>query len=174
MQISMVVPYDEELLRRTLQFILRRQLKSTRILGGVLTVLGIAMVALDPTRPMSYAMAIVGLLFVIAIGPITLNRSMRLQSNVIKDECHIALDDEWVTVAYPLVESRFRWAGPQRVIETPEVWYIMCGKIQAVTIPKASMTEEQRVEFAAFVNRLHASSDHPPHETVVSQGAERP
>ena len=51
----------------------------------------------------------------------------------------------------PLAESRFRWAGLGRVIEAAEVWYVMFGKIQAVTIPKDPMTEEQRVEFSAFI-----------------------
>jgi hypothetical protein len=163
MQISMAVPYDEERLRRTLQFILRPQLKTIRILGGVLFVLGVAMVALDPTVPMSYGIVVLGLLFVVAIAPITLTRSMRLQTNIIKDGCHITLDDEWVTMVHPLAESRFRWAGHDRVIETPEVWYIMFGRIQAVTIPKDPMTEAQRAEFAEFVNRLQpALSDRPP------------
>jgi hypothetical protein len=154
MQISMWVPYDEGRLRRTLQFILRPQLKLIRILGGVLIFLGLALVALEPSMPTAYLAAVLGLLFVVAIAPITVARSMRLQSDIIKDGFHMTLDDEWVTVIYPLAESRFRWAGLHRVIETPEVWYIMFGKIQVATIPKDLMTEEQRAEFAAFVNGL--------------------
>ncbi|MEN3615968.1 YcxB family protein [Plantactinospora sp. CA-294935] len=154
MQISMWVPYDEKRLRRTLRFLLRPQLNSVRILGGVLIVLGLALVALEPSMPMAYGALVLGLLFVVAIAPITVARSVRMQSDVIKDGFHMTLDDEWVTVANPLAESRFRWAGLGRVIETPEVWYIMFGKIQAITIPKDLLTEEQRAEFAAFVNGL--------------------
>jgi hypothetical protein len=154
MQISMWVPYDEKRLRRTLRFLLRPQLKSVRILGGVLIVLGLALVALESSMPMAYGALVLGLLFVVAIAPITVARSVRMQSDVIKDGFHMTLDDEWVTVANPLAESRFRWAGLGRVIETPEVWYIMFGKIQAITIPKDLLTEEQRAEFAAFVNGL--------------------
>ena len=154
MQISMWVPYDEKRLRRTLQFILRPQLKLTRILGGVLIVLGLALAALEPSTPVAHGTVVLGLLFVVAVAPITVARCMRMQSNVIKDGFHMTLDDEWVTVANPLAESRFRWAGLGRVIETPEVWYIMFGKIQAITIPKDLLTEEQRAEFAAFVNGL--------------------
>jgi hypothetical protein len=73
--------------------------------------------------------------FVTAIAPITPARSTRMQSGVIKDGCHITLDDEWVTVAYPL---------------------------QATTIPKTPMTGEQQVEFAAFVTRLPASIGRSP------------
>jgi hypothetical protein len=158
MQISVWVPYDEQRLRRTLQFILRPQLKFIRIMGGVLIVLGLVLVALEPSMPVAYGAVVLGLLFVVAIAPITVARSMRMQSNVIKDGFHMTLDDEWVTVTYPLAESRFRWAGLGRVIETPEVWYIMFGKIQAVTIPKDPMTEQQRAEFAAFVDRLQTGA----------------
>ncbi|MGN9777561.1 YcxB family protein [Micromonospora sp. H33] len=155
MQISMWVPYDEKQLRRTLQFILRPQLKSIRILGGVLVVLGLALAALEASSPLAYVALVLGLLFVVAIAPITVARSMRMQSDVIRDGFQMTLDDEWVTLTYPLAESRLRWSGLGRVIETPEVWYIMFGKIQAITIPKDLMTEEQRATFAAFVNGLH-------------------
>ncbi|MFJ8582550.1 YcxB family protein [Micromonospora sp. NPDC093277] len=154
MHISMWVPYDERQLRRTLRFILRPQLRAIRPLGGVLIVLGLAMVALDPSTPLAYLVLVLGLLFVFAIAPITVAWSMRMQSNVIRDGLHMTLDDEWVTLAYPLAESRLRWAGLGRVIETPEVWYVMFGRIQAVTIPKGPMTEEQRAEFGAFVKGL--------------------
>jgi hypothetical protein len=154
MQISVWVSYDERRLRRTLQFILRPQLKRIRIMGGVLTLLGLAVLALDRSSAVSYGIVALGLLFIFAIGPITVARSVRMQSNVIKDGFHMMLDDEWATVSYPLAESRFRWAGLDRIIETPEVWYAMFGKMQAFTIPKDPMTEEQRAEFAAFVDGL--------------------
>ncbi|MEU5939230.1 YcxB family protein [Micromonospora sp. NPDC047548] len=158
MQISIWVPYDEKQLRRTLQFVLRPQLNSIRILGGGLIVLGLALVALEPSTSLAYVALVLGLLFVVAIAPITVAQSMRMQSNVIRDGFHMTLDDEWVTLTYPLAESRFRWSGLGRVIETPEVWYIMFGKIQAIMIPKDPMTEEQRAAFAAFVNGLHPAS----------------
>ena len=150
----MWVPYDAERLRRTVRFILRPQLKVIRILGGVLIVLGLALVALDPAMVTAYGAVILGLAFVGAIAPITVARSVRMQSDVIKDGCQMTLDDQGVRVTYPLAESRLRWAGLDRVIETPEVWYAMFGKMQAFTIPKDPMTEEQRAEFAAFVNGL--------------------
>jgi YcxB-like protein len=162
MQISLAVPYDEEQLRRTLRFILRPQLKTVRFLGGALTVMGIAMMALNPSQPFYYGVVVFGLACLFLIAPVTLTRSVKLQSGIIKDGCHLTLDDEWVTIVYPLAESRCRWAGHDNVIETPEVWYITYGKIQAVAVPKALMTEEQRAEFAAFVTGLHARSDRPP------------
>ena len=156
MQISVSVADDEQRLRRTIRFLLRPQLKLIRVLGGVIIVLGLVLVALKPTAPPYYGALLLGLLFVFAVGPFAVARSMRVQSTAIRDGFHLRLDDECLTVSYPLVESRFRWAGLGRVIETAEVWYIMFGKLQAVTIPKAPMTEEQRAEFAAFVNGLPA------------------
>ncbi|MBF9131133.1 YcxB family protein [Plantactinospora sp. S1510] len=155
MQISMWVAYDEKRLRRTIQFILRPQMRLVRILGGVLFVLGLGLVALEPTASVAYVAVALGLVFVVAIAPITVARSMRMQSNVIKDGFHMTLDDEWVTMTYPLAESRFRWAGLDRIVDTPEAWYVMFGKIQAITIPKHPMTEEQRTQFVAFVAGLH-------------------
>jgi hypothetical protein len=154
MQISMWVPYDENRLRRTLRFILRPQLRYIRILGVAVVVLSLVVVALDPSMLLAYGTVVFGLLCAVAVGPITVARTMRMQSNVIRDGFHLMLDDEWVTITYPLVESRFRWAGFDRVIETEEVWYVMFGKMQAVTIPKDAMTEQQRAEFAAFVGGL--------------------
>ncbi|MFC6020843.1 YcxB family protein [Plantactinospora solaniradicis] len=158
MHISMWVAYDEKRLRRTIQFILRPQMRLVRILGGVLFVLGLGLVALEPSASVAYLAVVLGLVFVTAIAPITVARSMRMQSNVIKDGFHMTLDDEWVTMSYPLAESRFRWAGLDRVIETPEAWYVMFGKIQAITIPKEPMTEEQRAEFVAFVSGLQPAA----------------
>jgi hypothetical protein len=119
-------------------------------------VLGLALVALEPSMVMAYGVVVIGLLFVFALAPITVARSVRLQSNVIKDGCQMTLDDEWVTVTYPLAESRLRRVGLDRVIETPEVWYAMFGRVQAVPIPKDSMTEAQRAELAAFIDGLQS------------------
>jgi len=152
MQISMWVPYDENRLRRTIQFVLRPQLRWRRIAGAGLTALGLALAVMDPSMVTAYEIAALGLIVVFAFGPITVARTMRRLSSVTKDGFHLALDDKLVTVTYPLIESRFQWAALDRVIETPDVWYLMIGKIQALTIPKGQMTEQQRVEFSAFVN----------------------
>ncbi|GAB4582260.1 YcxB family protein [Nocardia sp. IFM 10818] len=154
MQISMWVPYEEQRLRRTLRFVMRGQFNFYRVMGGFIVLLGLFMLTLEPTNPIGYFFVALGLLFAFAVGPLTVAWSMRMQASAIRDGSHMTLDDEWVTMIYPLVESRFRWAGLGRVIETPEVWYIMFGKLQAVTVPKELMTEEQRAVFSSFVNGL--------------------
>lgn len=161
MQISVWVPYDEAHLRRTLRFVIRPQLRFVRVMGAVAAVLGLLLLVLDPSLPLAYGAVAIGLLCAFAVEPITVARSVKLQSHVIKDGFRLVLDDEWVTLSYPLAESRFRWAGLGRAIETPEGWYVMFGKLQAITIPKEPMTAQQRAEFAAFVGRLPLAGDRP-------------
>jgi YcxB-like protein len=157
-QINMWVPFDEKRLRRTLQFILKPQLRSIRLLGLVLVLLGLPLAAVKPSNPIYYTFVFMGLLFMALVGPITVGRALRMQSNVMKEGLHMALDSESITVTYPLVESRFKWAGVVRVIDTPEAWYVMFGKVQSITVPKDTMTEEQRAEFAEFVKTLNPQS----------------
>lgn len=154
MQISLWVPYDEKQLRRTLQFVLRPQLRLIHISACVLLAVGLLLVVLDPSSALAYVALVLGILFLVAVGPLTLALSLQMQSATIKDGMHMTLDDEWISVTYPLAESRFRWAGLGKVIETPEVWYIMFGKAQALTVPKNLMSEEQRGEFGQFVTTL--------------------
>ena len=109
MQICMWVPYDEQRLRCTLQFILRPQLKAIRILGGVLIVFGLAVLAVEPSMVVVYVAVLLGGLFVVAIAPVSVAWSVRMQSNVIKDGCH---DPDGPRA--PLVLGR---AGPVTVSE---------------------------------------------------------
>jgi hypothetical protein len=159
MPISVFVPYDEDRLRRTLRFLLHRRLRRVRWLGALLIVLSLFVVFLDPTDPVGYGFGVLGLFFTFALEPTALRRSMRIQAHALKAGFHLTADDEFLTIAYPLVESRFRWAGLGRVKETPDVWYIMFGRIQVVTIPKHPMTEEQRADFAALLTRRPSTVD---------------
>jgi hypothetical protein len=154
MQISMWVPYDAKRMRRTYAFVLRPQLKWTRILGGVIAVLFLAVLPLEPSNPVAPAFVVIGLCFVFAAVPISVRRCMRLQSWAIVDRSRLTLDDEWITVTFPLVEWRYKWTGLHGVAETRADWYAMVGKVQAIAIPKDLMTEEQRTEFGAFLQRL--------------------
>ena len=153
MQISLSVPYDEAMMRRTVKVILRPHLRLLNILWVSVIILGLALVASDASSTLGYAVAAVGLMPVV-IRPRIVNQAVRQQSRVLKDGAHITLDDEWAMVRYPLAELRFRWAGFDRVVETPEVWYLMFGQAGAFDVPKDRMTEEQRAEFAAFLGRL--------------------
>lgn len=154
MHITMWVAYDERRLRRTLSFILGPQLRPIRAVGAIAMAIGLLLAVLEPANVLAYACIALGIMLATVVGPLTISRSVRMQSEVLKDGLHMTIDDEAVTVTYPLAESRFKWAGLGKVVETPEVWYVMFGKVQAITIPKDGMTEEQRAQFSAFVAGL--------------------
>jgi hypothetical protein len=83
---------------------------------------------------------------------------MRAHRQVFRHESTVTLDGEWITVVFPQIELRHRWAGVDRVAEGSEAWYVMVGQAQALTIPKDRMTPEQQTEFAAFVAALRATT----------------
>lgn len=151
MQMSILVPHDGQLLRRTIRFLIRPQVRLMRVLGAVLTVLGVLLLMLDAPASVGYTVVVCGPVLAVGFGPLTTSWALRTQPAALSDTYHLTLDDEWVQVSFPLVETRCRWAGLGRIVETPEVWYVMFGKVQAVPIPKAAMTPEQRAEFAAYV-----------------------
>ncbi|MEV4141125.1 YcxB family protein [Dactylosporangium sp. NPDC049742] len=151
MQITMWVPYDERRLRRTIAVVMRPQVRRMRIMGGILLALGALLIATGGPLELIVMTLVLGVLIATVIGPLTASRAVRMQSHVIKDGFQMTLTDEWVGVVYPLVESRYRWAGVDSVVETPDAWYMMLGKVQSLTIPKDTMTDEQRAEFAAFL-----------------------
>ncbi|GAA3395629.1 YcxB family protein [Cryptosporangium minutisporangium] len=151
MQISLQVPYDPRQLRRTLRFLLRPQLRLTAALAAVIAVLSLGLLALDPTDAWAYAFLLTAVALGFGTGPLVLAISVRQQAPAIRDTSLLTLDDEGVHVSFPLVETRCRWAGLTRIVETPEVWYLMFGKLQAFTVPKDAMAPEQRAEFGAFL-----------------------
>jgi hypothetical protein len=151
MQIAMWVPYDEGRLRRTIKIVLRPQMRLIRILGGVLTVVGLFLVVAGGSFEVSFLAVVLGVVFMTLMSPLVVGRTVRMQSHVIKDGYHMTLGEEWLTIVFPLVESRYRWAAVDNVVETPEAWYLMLGKVQSITVPKDAMTEEQHAEFTAFL-----------------------
>jgi hypothetical protein len=155
-QISIEVPYDEQLLRRTLRFLMRGPMRKIRICGVALIAVGLVLLAVIGWHPEPLPIGVIalGLAFLIVIEPMTLAQAMRQQSSMIRSTSRIMLDNEWASVTFPLCESRMRWAGVARVVETPEVWYVMFGKVQAMTIPKNAMTDEQRAELAEFLRTV--------------------
>ncbi len=151
MQISMWVPYDEGRLRRTIKVVMRPQIRLIRIMGAILIPLGLLVIAIGASIPVAAVALLLGVLCLTVVGPLSVAQAVRMQSRIIRDGFHLTLSDEWLTVVYPLAESRYRWAGVDNVIETPEAWYLMSGRAQSFAVPKDAMTEEQRSEFAAFL-----------------------
>jgi hypothetical protein len=156
-QINAAVPYDEQQLRATLAFILRPQLKRARVYGWIFTAIGVAVVATTLTTPdLGLTLGGVftvafGLYFSLGIMPRSISRIIRRQPRITRDGYWLTLDDEWLQVTYPLVQSRFRWAGVESIVDTPAAWYVRFSRIQAIAIPKARLSPEQQAEFAGFL-----------------------
>jgi hypothetical protein len=151
MQISLWVPYDEARLRRTIKIVLRPQMRPLRVLGGVCIALGLLLLAADGPWAVITLALVAGIGPLTVIEPISVSWTVAMQSAAIKDGYHMTLTDEWLSVAYPLVESRYRWAVVDKVVETPEAWYLLLGKAQSLTGPKDLLTEPQRAEVGAFL-----------------------
>src|SRR5687768_17384801 len=124
MQIDMWVPYDEGRLRRTIKTVARPQIRLIRALGAALVVTGALLVPIGGAVEVTALAIVLGVLFMTVIGRIVVAYSARMQSHVIRDGLHMTLTDEWLTVVYPLAETRLRWAGVDNVVETPEAWYL--------------------------------------------------
>ncbi|HEX5997757.1 MAG TPA: YcxB family protein [Jiangellales bacterium] len=161
MQISLLVPFSETRLRRTLQFLIRPRVKTARTRGVALIVIGVGLAVLKPGDTLTYVAVIIGLWLAFGAGPTAVGLSVRHQPSTLKEDCHLALDNEGITLSYPRVQTRYRWTGIERIVETDEAWYAMVSKRQALTIPKDRMSAEQLAVFAAFVADLKPSDPQP-------------
>jgi hypothetical protein len=156
-QITAAVPYDEQQLRATLAFILRPQVKRIRIYGLFLLVCGLIAFPLALSEAdfvatvVGLMLLVLGVYFVFAVRPLAISRAVSRQSRLTRDGYWLTLDDEWLGISYPLLQSRYRWAGLESITDTPQAWYVRFSKYQALAIPKAPLTPEQQAEFAAFL-----------------------
>jgi hypothetical protein len=71
MRISLTVPYGADLSRRTLTFLARSQLRPTRILSGVVALLGLLIALVDRTNPLGYAVLAGGVVLLFGLVPFT-------------------------------------------------------------------------------------------------------
>ena len=152
--ISLRVPYDEARLRRSLRFILHRQVLTLRVMGALLLLLGVVLVGFQLSQALAYVAILLGLWWLVGAGPAAISRALRAHRRVLGADSTVTLDDEWITVSFPNVDLRQRWIAVDRVAEGPEAWYVMVAPLQAITIPKDRMTPEQRAEFSRFVANL--------------------
>ncbi|WP_157767620.1 YcxB family protein [Actinosynnema pretiosum] len=148
---TITVPYDERLFKRTTQFLLRPQLNRLYVLGAVLVALGVAMLTLTTIdKVVGVVCVVLGPLLVFRIGRVTAAQALEAQWSATRAAFNLVIDDQWVSIAYPLAQMRCHWETVARVVEKPDVWYLMFTKSQAVPLPKNLMTPEQQAEFAAL------------------------
>ncbi|XVV02534.1 YcxB family protein [Actinosynnema sp. CA-248983] len=156
MTISVAVPYDPKVLRRTLRFIVKRQFKWIQVFAVLLVLYGGFWVVAAP-HDVSYGvrfLALAALLFFLewAIVP----WSMRYQWSATKADFRLTADAERFEVAYPAWDARYRWDTLDRVVETTDAWYLVFTKTQAYAVPKSAMTEEERAVFVELAQPVRA------------------
>ncbi|MEJ2859225.1 MULTISPECIES: YcxB family protein [unclassified Saccharothrix] len=148
------VPYDETLLRRTIEYILQPYTKRLLPLGLGMVGAGVLVAMLGIWPPYAWVSVIVlGLLALFAMKPYMVGTSVRQQWVAIQADFRLDADDEWVSFSYPTFQSRVRWEALEKVVETPEAWLLVLGKVQATAVPKSAMTPEQLAAFTALLAR---------------------
>jgi hypothetical protein len=152
--ISFPVAYDERRLRRLIKFLVRRQLKWLRVVGVAMVVAGVAALATEflSISTVTFLIAM-GVLLGVLLEPLSVAQSMRVQSIATREGYVMTLAETHVAVNAHSYSWQFSWSILDQVVDTPDAWYLMFGKIQAQAVYKDLMTEEQRAEFTAFLAR---------------------
>lgn len=154
MNISFSVSHNEQRLRRVIKFLVRRQLKWLRIIGVVMAAAGVAALVTDSLSTWTgTVLAITGAVFAVLLEPYAVAHSMRVQSLVAREGYVMTLEETHVAVNAHSYSWRFSWSILDQIVDTPDAWYLMFGKIQAHAVYKELLTEEQRAEFTAFLAR---------------------
>ncbi|MEV8440563.1 YcxB family protein [Actinosynnema sp. NPDC051121] len=151
MEISIRVPYDEQRLRRSLKFVLRRNVKRLRVLGLVIAVLGAALMFFTGPTITTITLVVLGLVYVVGMEPLLVWQSMRAQNAATRQDYRLTVDEAGFAMKADAYEQRLAWSTVQRVEEEPDAWFIVLSKAQALGVYKDLMTEEQRTAFAAIL-----------------------
>ncbi|MFD0207396.1 MULTISPECIES: YcxB family protein [Saccharothrix] len=151
MEISIAVPHDEQRLRRSLKFVLSRNVKRLRVLGLVMAALGAALMLVTGPTITTVVLVVLGLVYAIAMEPFLLWQSMRGLNPATRQDYLLTVDEAGFTMKADVYEQRLAWSTIQRVDEEPDAWFLMITKAQALGVYKDLMTEEQRSQFAAIL-----------------------
>ncbi|MFE9747287.1 YcxB family protein [Saccharothrix saharensis] len=151
MEFSIDVPYDEQRMRRSLRFVLRRPVKKLRVAGVAMLALGVLLVFLSGPTVTSVAVLVLGLVYVLAMEPILLWQSTRAQNPAVRQDYRLTVDEAGFGMKAEGYEQRMAWSTVQRVEEEPDAWILVLSKIQAAVVYKDLMTEEQRRTFVAIL-----------------------
>lgn len=151
MQISLTVVFDESRLRRDTRFVMRDAIRATWITGGSIVALGVLVAIVEQRPALGPGLIVGGLVYAALAGPMAVRRAVRAQTTVVGHDRRLLLTDDWITLVYPLVESRWRWAAVARVVDAEDTIYLMVGSMQSIPIPKAALGPAQHSELTAFL-----------------------
>jgi hypothetical protein len=153
-EISIRVPYDEQRVRRSLKFVLRRNVKRLRVLGLIIAVLGAVLMSFTGPTITTIALVVLGLVYTFGMEPLLVWQSMRAGQNAAtRQDYQLTVDEAGFAMKGESYEQRLAWSTVQRVEEEPDAWFIVLSKAQALGVYKDLMTEEQRTAFAAILAR---------------------
>lgn len=159
----MQVPYDESQLRRTLRFLFERRTPLARPQGVALAVVGGVGVGVvkytnlfnDGTLMFWVSLALIllgGAMFFMA--PLSVRSAMRTLPDYFRQDQHVLIDPEWLTVSSTGYESRMHWSWVAEIVETPNGWYVLYGQAHVQLIPKNAMSAEEQAAFGQFAATL--------------------
>ena len=151
MEISLRVPYDERRLRRSIEYVLRRSVKTLRIAGACLVVGGAVLLVVTGPAVTPIALLVLGLVYAFGMEPFLVWQSLRRQNPAARQDYDLTVDDAGFTMKAEAYEQRLAWSMIQRVDEEPDAWFLVLSKIQAMAVYKDLMTEQQKTTFAAIL-----------------------
>ncbi|MFD1149860.1 YcxB family protein [Saccharothrix hoggarensis] len=153
MQISMWVPYDEQRLRRSARFVLRSSMTRLRVATLVVALSGAAVMLLtDLGSPTLLGATIAAACVALVMEPVAVRQVVRTQGAVMRPGYQMTLDDAGVEMRGAAFTTRFGWPALERIVEQPDAWYLMFGKMQTMVVYKEFLTPEQGAEFSAFLS----------------------
>ncbi|PSL52205.1 YcxB-like protein [Saccharothrix carnea] len=147
----MAVPYDEQRLRRSLKFVLRRNVKRLRVIGLIMAALGAVLMLVTGPTITTILLVVLGLVYAVAMEPLLLWQSLRALNPATRQDYRLTVDEAGITMKADAYEQRLAWSTIQRVDEQPDAWFLMITKAQALGIYKNLMTAEQRSQFVAIL-----------------------
>ncbi|MFI9010908.1 YcxB family protein [Actinosynnema sp. NPDC053489] len=152
MELSIRVPYEEQRLRRMVEFVLRRPVRKLRIAGALMTACGVLLPLTGTGWFLPAVLVALGLVYLFAMRPYLLWQSMRSQHDATRQDYRLTLDEAGFAMEGETYEQRIAWSTLQRVEEEPDAWFLVLGKQQALAVYKDLMTDDQRAAFAELLS----------------------
>ena len=166
-------------LRLTSQAVRRLRRKPTYVLRciGVLVMLaGLLDSAVGGPVAVAITGLVIGLVLVVEIDVVIWLRLRRYKEMIVQPVA-MTLTDEGINRASPTTSANFTWDMVRRVIDEQDFWIFVVNPLQAVMLPNAILSPDQRSELAGFLAARRPGSqggDGRPSgdPTVASWGSE--
>jgi hypothetical protein len=126
--------------------------RRVRVLGGILVVLGFALIALEPDIwPLSFVLFAVGVLYVIYVPWKSIRASVRMLPLVLRQPQRIEIAEQGVRILSPLMSTEYAWGAFEKTEEIPGQLLLMLSRRQVLPIPLAGVPPQQLAELREFL-----------------------